>query len=239
MREVVRVATASNGNRIMGGLLVVQNATGIVASTMTFLTAILTATRTNTGGLWRTERASSTAVLNSKEPLADDHERAQGNLLSPGSQVRILLAAPQFRSQSGRYSQDEVRLDSVMDGSTLLECRAAVETVTVAAEMVSYITAVVRAPREKPKVQVGSSPRGSLSLLKLARARAALSGRDFVVPEDVQDLAVASRAHRLNLSPELWALRIRPADIVTECVQAVPVPPTLPTAMMSGTVDRH
>ncbi|MDA8331445.1 MAG: ATPase, partial [Candidatus Dormibacteraeota bacterium] len=96
-----------------------------------------------------------------------------------------------------------------------------------------------RATRENPKVQVGSSPRGSLALLKLARARAALRGRDFVVPEDVQELAIPSLAHRLTLRPELWAQRIRSADIVAECVQAVPVPPTLPAAMMSGTVDQH
>ncbi|MHB1501532.1 MAG: AAA family ATPase [Candidatus Dormibacteria bacterium] len=143
-----------------------------------------------------------------------------------------------LRARLGRV-QDEVRLDAVMDRNALLACQAAVETVTVADEMVSYITALVRATRDNPKVQVGSSPRGSLSLLKLARARAALSGRDFVVPEDVQELAVASLAHRLTLRPELWAQRIRPADVVAECVQAVPVPPTLPAAMMSGTVDQH
>lgn len=143
-----------------------------------------------------------------------------------------------LRARLGRV-QDEVRLDAVMDRNALLACQAAVETVTVADEMVSYITALVRATRDNPKVQVGSSPRGSLSLLKLARARAALSGRDFVVPEDVQELAVASLAHRLTLRPELWAQRIRPADVIAECVQAVPVPPTLPAAMMSGTVDQH
>ncbi|MHB8331903.1 MAG: AAA family ATPase [Candidatus Dormibacteria bacterium] len=138
-----------------------------------------------------------------------------------------------LKARLGRV-QDEVRLDSVIDRSALLECQAAVETVTVADEMVSYITALVRATRENPKVQVGSSPRGSLSLLKLARARAALSGRDFVVPEDVQELAIPSLAHRLTLRPELWAQRIRAADIVADCVQSVPAPPTLPAAMMSG-----
>ena len=143
-----------------------------------------------------------------------------------------------LKARLGR-AQDEVRLDAVMDSRALLECQAEVETVAVADEMVTYITALVRATRENPKVQVGSSPRGSLALLKLARARAALRGRDFVVPEDVQELAIPSLAHRLTLRPELWAQRIRSADIVAECVQAVPVPPTLPAAMMSGTVDQH
>ena len=143
-----------------------------------------------------------------------------------------------LKARLGR-AQDEVRLDAVMDGRALLECQAEVETVAVADEMVTYITALVRATRENPKVQVGSSPRGSLALLKLARARAALRGRDFVVPEDVQELAIPSLAHRLTLRPELWAQRIRSADIVAECLQAVPVPPTLPAAMMSGSEDRQ
>ena len=143
-----------------------------------------------------------------------------------------------LKARLGRV-QDEVRLDAVMDSRALLECQAEVETVAVADEMVTYITALVRATRENPKVQVGSSPRGSLALLKLARARAALSGRDFVVPEDVQELAIPALAHRLTLRPELWAQRIRSADIVAECLQAVPVPPTLPAAMMSGPANRQ
>lgn len=143
-----------------------------------------------------------------------------------------------LKARLGRV-QDEVRLDAVMDSRALLECQAEVETVAVADEMVTYITALVRATRENPKVQVGSSPRGSLALLKLARARAALSGRDFVVPEDVQELAIPALAHRLTLRPELWAQRIRSADIVAECVEVVPVPPTLPMAMMSGPGDRQ
>ncbi|MHB8393575.1 MAG: hypothetical protein ACYDC5_03535 [Candidatus Dormibacteria bacterium] len=64
---------------------------------------------------------------------------------------------------------------------------------------------------------------------------ACLSGRDFVVQEDIQEMAVPSLAHRLTLRPELWAQRIRPADIISECLQAVPVPPTLSATMLSGT----
>ncbi|MGH3445284.1 MAG: AAA family ATPase, partial [Nocardioidaceae bacterium] len=81
--------------------------------------------------------------------------------------------------------RDEVALQAVLDGPTLLACQAAVERVTVADEVVGYIVDLVRATRESPRVQVGASPRGSLALLKLGRARAALRGRDFVVPDDV------------------------------------------------------
>ncbi|HZV53098.1 MAG TPA: ATPase, partial [Candidatus Dormibacteraeota bacterium] len=77
-----------------------------------------------------------------------------------------------------------------------------------------------------PRVQVGASPRGTLALLKLARARAVLAGRDFVTPEDVKSVAVPALAHRLTLRPELWVRRVRGEDVVRECLEAVPVPAT-------------
>lgn len=127
--------------------------------------------------------------------------------------------------------EDEVRLAPIMDGTTLLACQAAVEHVTVSDEVFSYIVDLVRATRLSPRVQVGSSPRGGLALLKLSRAQAALEGRDFVTPDDVQRLAVPALAHRLTLRPELWAQRIHDTDVVRECLATIPVPPTLPPAM--------
>ena len=80
------------------------------------------------------------------------------------------------------------------------------------------------ATRESGQVDVGASPRGSLALLKLARARAALFGRDFVTPEDVKGVAVPALAHRLMLRPELWVRRIRPEDVVEHALESVPTP---------------
>ena len=71
---------------------------------------------------------------------------------------------------------------------------------------------------------VGASPRGSLAVLKLARSRAALLGRDFVVPEDVKSVAVVALAHRLTLRPELWVQRVRGEDVVRECLDSTPTP---------------
>ena len=75
-----------------------------------------------------------------------------------------------------------------------------------------------------PRVQVGSSPRGTLALLKLARGRAALNGRDFVTPDDVKSVAVPALAHRLTLRPELWVQRISGEDLVREALDSVPAP---------------
>jgi MoxR-like ATPase len=82
----------------------------------------------------------------------------------------------------------------------------------------------VQATRADSRVLVGASPRGSLALLKLSRARAALEGRDYVIPDDVKSVAHAALAHRLILQPELWMKRLSERDIVSEILERVPVP---------------
>jgi MoxR-like ATPase len=120
--------------------------------------------------------------------------------------------------------EDEVGLEPVASASDLLLMGRALEGVHVDADIGRYIVALVAATRQSPRVQVGASPRGSLALLKLARGRAALFGRDFVVPEDVKALAPVALGHRLSLRPELWVQRIRGDDIVSECLAQVPTP---------------
>jgi MoxR-like ATPase len=85
---------------------------------------------------------------------------------------------------------------------------------------------LVAATRRSPQVLVGASPRGSLALLKLSRCRAAMLGRDFVIPEDVKAIAIPALAHRLTLRPELWVQRVRGEDVVRACLDVVPTPPT-------------
>ena len=119
---------------------------------------------------------------------------------------------------------DEVELTPVIDRETVLGLQRAIEDVHVAESIGLYIVDVVSATRNSSRVQVGSSPRGSLALLKLSRGLAALRGRDFVTPEDVKNVAVPALAHRLTLNPELWVQRIRAEDVVQECLDAVPTP---------------
>ena len=119
---------------------------------------------------------------------------------------------------------DEVDIDAVVDGAGLLEMQRAVEDVHVSEAVGRYTVDVVRATRESARLQVGSSPRGTLALIKLTRCRAALHGRDYVVPDDVKALAAPVLAHRLTLQPELWVQQVRPQDIVEECLQSVPTP---------------
>jgi MoxR-like ATPase len=119
---------------------------------------------------------------------------------------------------------DEIELDSVVDGPTLVEMQGSLEQVHVSDSILDYIARIVRATRENPRVQVGSSPRGGLALLKLARGRAMLDSRSFVTPEDVKAVAVPTLAHRLTLAPELWLQRIRGDEIVEECLDQVATP---------------
>jgi len=125
-------------------------------------------------------------------------------------------------------TSDEVELAQVATPADVVAMQAAVEQVHVASSVGRYLVELVAATRASPRVQVGASPRGTLALLKLARARAALSGRDFVTPEDVKAVAVPALAHRLILRPELWVRRVRTEDVVAELLDQVPTPPPEP-----------
>jgi MoxR-like ATPase len=121
---------------------------------------------------------------------------------------------------------DDVVLRSVVDRETLLAMQRAVEGVHVDESIGRYVVDLVAATRESPSVSVGSSPRGSLALVKLSRCRAALDGRDFVTPDDVKSVAVPALAHRLVLRPELWVQRRSGEDVVREILDQVRTPAT-------------
>jgi len=122
-------------------------------------------------------------------------------------------------------TSDEVELTQVATPADLLAMQRAVEDVHVAESVGRYMVELVGATRTSPRVQVGASPRGTLALLKVGRARAAMVGRDFVTPEDVKAVAVPALAHRLILRPELWVRRVRTEDVVAELLEQVPTPP--------------
>jgi MoxR-like ATPase len=126
--------------------------------------------------------------------------------------------------------QEESRIAPVVDAPTLRQMQGVLEDVTVEDSVGQYIVTLAAATRSHPQVLVGSSPRGSLALLLLARAWAVLEGRDFVVPEDVKAVAVPALAHRITLRPEMWLRRVEPSTLVAEILErtAVPVSGALP-----------
>jgi len=120
---------------------------------------------------------------------------------------------------------DEVELEPVVDAPTLVALQQALEQVHVSEAIEGYVVDIVAATRESRRLAVGASPRGSLAMVKLSRAKAALAGRDFVTPEDVKAVAIPALAHRLTVRPELWVQRLRGEDVVAEVLETVPTPP--------------
>ena len=94
-------------------------------------------------------------------------------------------------------------VDSVITAEDLAALRRHTRAVRVEPRLATYITTIVRATRANPSLTLGASPRASVALLKAARASAVLEGRDFVVPDDVKQMAKAVLRHRVTLAPEL------------------------------------
>jgi MoxR-like ATPase len=135
----------------------------------------------------------------------------------PNEEVEILRR----RAERG---EEEVRLTAITDANELLAMRAAVETVVMDEELHRYIVELVGKTRTHPNVYVGASPRGSLALLRLARAWAAAEGRDYVLPDDVKRFAIPALAHRLILRPEFWSRQASTRSVVQSILDTTTVP---------------
>ncbi|MCD6372065.1 MAG: MoxR family ATPase [Thermococcus sp.] len=137
---------------------------------------------------------------------------------SKGEEMEIL------RRRMAR-KKEEVDITPILTPEEVVEMQRAVEEVYVSDPVLEYITDIVTATREDRKeIEVGASPRGSLALLKLSRAYAALKGRDYVIPDDVKAVAVPALSHRLILKRELWYTRVSQESIMEKILERVPVP---------------
>ena len=118
-------------------------------------------------------------------------------------------------------------LDDLEPVADALEVRKLIEVVRaihVAPDVKQYVVAMATATRESPDLRLGASPRATLQLLRAARAQAALDGRDYVLPDDVQDLAGPVLAHRLLPTAEAQVARRTPEDVVADLLTRVPLP---------------
>jgi MoxR-like ATPase len=125
-----------------------------------------------------------------------------------------------------RYQRDDplLELQSVTSAAEVLELQRRVKEIHVSADVRHYILQVVRATRDHEAVALGVSPRGSLALYKASQALAAVRGRDYVIPSDVQYLCPPVLTHRVHISPQIRLRGRTPAQVVTEITEAVPVP---------------
>jgi MoxR-like ATPase len=115
-------------------------------------------------------------------------------------------------------------LQPVVSADDVLELQRTVRSTHISEDVRHYIVNVVRTTREHEAVDLGVSPRGTLSLFKASQALAALRGRDFVIPSDVQYLCAPILTHRLHISPQIRLRGRTPAQVVSEIVGSVPVP---------------
>src|SRR4051812_18217943 len=125
-----------------------------------------------------------------------------------------------------RYERRDPILDlqAVVTIDNLLALRQQVTMVHVSEAVRGYLLQVVRATREHALVVLGVSPRGTLALYRASQAMAALRGRDFVIPSDIQLLAPVLLTHRIHISPQTRLRGRTPAQIVSEIIEQVPVP---------------
>ena len=123
--------------------------------------------------------------------------------------------------------QEDQHLRAVTDRAGLLAMQAAVETVSVDQSVGRYCVALAAATRTHPQVLMGSSPRGALALMLTARSYAVISGRDYVVPEDVKEVAGAVLAHRVTIKPELWMSDVSGRSVIAGVLNQVDTPSPL------------
>jgi MoxR-like ATPase len=120
--------------------------------------------------------------------------------------------------------QDELELHVIAKPNQILEMRAALEEVHVDSDLEGYISQLVHATRADRRVSVGASPRGSLAFLKMARAYAAISGRDFILPDDIKRFAVPVLSHRILLQPEYWMSQQVNGEVIRDVLAQTSVP---------------
>ncbi len=147
--------------------------------------------------------------------------------LSTGDETAML------RRRVDRASE-YVELAPVTSADGVLAMRDSLERVEVTPDLLDYIVAIVGATRNDAQIQIGASPRGGLALVQLARGQAVLCNRDYVIPDDIKQVAVPALAHRVTLRPELWVRQVSSDDVMAKLLSAVPTPKTDPAARASG-----
>ena len=143
--------------------------------------------------------------------------RLQLGYPSRAEEVEILKR----RMQRG---QEDIQLEPIANAETILALQKTVESIHVDDDVLGYVTDIVQSTRAQRQVEVGASPRGSLAIFKLARARAVFHGRDYVIPDDVKEVTSQALVHRMIMKAESWVKGLNPNQIIEEILKTVPVP---------------
>ena len=121
-------------------------------------------------------------------------------------------------------AHEEVSLEPVVDTRQILDLQKKVEEIHVDDDILGYVADLVQGTRAHRQVEIGASPRGSLAIFKLSRARAVFHSRDYVIPDDVKEVVVPALIHRMIMKAESWVKGTDPKAVVDEVMKTVPVP---------------
>jgi MoxR-like ATPase len=143
--------------------------------------------------------------------------------------LRIRLGYPSARDEMAMLDAQQFKhpveeIEQVVDTSALLQAQEEIKSIHVDDKIKSYIVELMTQTRKHPEVSLGASPRGSLVLYRTGQARAAMSGRDYVTPDDVKALAPVCLAHRMIVSPSARIKDVTAESVLTEILNSVPVP---------------
>jgi len=143
--------------------------------------------------------------------------------------MRIRIGYPGIQDEVRILELQQLRhpladLQPVAGAEEVLEAQEAVKTIYVSAPVKRYIVELVRATRDHSDVYLGASPRGSLGLFRAGQARAAIKGRDYVLPDDIKFLAEYVLAHRMVIQPAARLKNLTAEQIVREILSLLPVP---------------
>ncbi|MFC2037387.1 AAA family ATPase [Chloroflexota bacterium] len=123
-----------------------------------------------------------------------------------------------------QHSHPVNRLERVVSAEELVAAQERIKTVYIDDLVKEYIVRLVTSTRKHPDVYLGASPRGSIALYKTGQARAAILGRDYVIPDDIKALAMMTLAHRLIISPSARIKNVDPRSVIQEILDSIPVP---------------
>ncbi len=121
-------------------------------------------------------------------------------------------------------AKEEIVLDTAADADEILDLQRTVEEIHVDDDILGYVADIVQATRSQKQVEVGASPRGSLAIFKLSRARAVVHGRDYVIPDDVKEVVDPALAHRMIMKAESWVKGTNPTQVIDDILKTIPVP---------------
>jgi len=143
--------------------------------------------------------------------------------------MKISIGYPGYQDEKAILRRFKVhnpieRVKPVLSGDDIIELQHCVKDIYVDESIDDYIVSIVRATRDNPHIELGASPRGSLALFRTSQARALLSGREYVLPDDVKELATAVLGHRLIIKSEAKLQGLTPENVLANILKQVSVP---------------